>query len=113
MQFSPVVDSVDARKWATMMRPPTKVDSGQEVPNGDRWTMGAFDPTTEYELEELWPASWLGVLQWTVTQDLRQLPRANDPTALRKSLARRRQELVQDAWNAHQVFMGALQEACG
>ena len=61
MQFSPVVDSVDARKWATMMRPPTKVDSGQEVPNGDRWTMGAFDPTTEYELEELWPASWLGV----------------------------------------------------
>ena len=85
MQFSPVVDSVDARKWATMMRPPTKVDSGQEVPNGDRWTMGAFDPTTEYELEELWPAP----------------------------LAHGRQELVQDAWNAHQVFMGALQEACG
>ena len=44
MQFSPVVDSVDARKWATMMRPPTKVDSGQKYPMG---TGGRWAPLTQ------------------------------------------------------------------
>ena len=74
--------------------------------------MGAFDPTTNSRNfgQRL---GWLGSLQWTATQDLRQLLRANDTTTLRKSLTRSRQELVQDAWNAHQVFMGALQEAYG
>lgn len=110
MQFSPVVDSVDARKWATKMQPPTKVASGQKYPMG---TGGRWAPLTQLRTRGALASALAGWASAMDGQDMRQLLRANDTTALRKALTPSRQELVQDAWNAHQVLIGALQEAYG
>lgn len=60
VQFSPVVDSVDPRKWATNMQPPTKVGSGHPMGAGGRWAS-----LTQLRTRGALASALAGRLEWT------------------------------------------------
>ena len=62
VQFSPVVDSVDPRKRAMKMQPPTKVGSGQKYPMG---AGGRWASLTQLRTRGALASALAGRLEWT------------------------------------------------